>query len=186
MEHEQIHKKIGKNLQAIRKSRSLSLDQTAELTGVSKAMLGQIERGDTNPTISILWKIVNGLHISFTALIEDNESVAKVYRFKDVEPFVEEEGDYRAFPIVPYEQQKRFEIYTVEMERGIIHDSEAHFEGVEEYLLMMSGELRVHIQDEVFELKAGDALHFAADQPHRYENIADERTVYHSIICYPL
>lgn len=56
---EPIHKKIGKNLQEIRKSRGLSLDQVSEMSGVSKGMLGQIERGESNPTISVLWKIVD-------------------------------------------------------------------------------------------------------------------------------
>ncbi|MDF2663062.1 MAG: family transcriptional regulator, partial [Paenibacillus sp.] len=45
--------KVGKNLKSIRKSRDLSLDKLAELTGVSKAMLAQVERGDSNPTISL-------------------------------------------------------------------------------------------------------------------------------------
>ncbi|MGO4274411.1 helix-turn-helix domain-containing protein, partial [Paenibacillus sp. TAF58] len=66
---EPIHKMVGRKLLNIRKTRGLSLDQVADLTGVSKAMLGQIERGDSNPTISVLWKIVSGLQISFTSLI---------------------------------------------------------------------------------------------------------------------
>jgi transcriptional regulator with XRE-family HTH domain len=186
MDQEQIHKKIGKNLQNIRKARSLSLDQVADLTGVSKAMLGQIERGDSNPTISIIWKIVNGLHISFTSLIEDNIPKVTHIRLEEIEPFLEEDGKYRAFPVVPFEQKKQFEIYTVEIEVGCTHASEAHYEGVEEYILMITGALRLRIQDETYELKAGDAIHFSADQPHVYENIADEKTMYNTIICYPL
>lgn len=185
MDQELIHKKIGKNLQAIRKARSLSLDQVAELTGVSKAMLGQIERGDSNPTISILWKIVNGLHISFTSLIEEDEPKVNYIRFEDLEPFMEEEGQYRAFPLIPFDQQKKFEIYTVEMEAGCGHASEPHNEGVEEYILMMQGELELCINQETYRLKAGDAIHFSADQPHTYQNLADQKTVYHTIIFYP-
>lgn len=33
-------------------------------------MLSQIERGETNPTISTLWKITTGLKVSLTELIE--------------------------------------------------------------------------------------------------------------------
>ncbi|NBD26973.1 helix-turn-helix domain-containing protein [Paenibacillus glycinis] len=185
MEQEQIHKKIGKNLQAIRKSRALSLDQVAELTGVSKAMLGQIERGDSNPTISIIWKIVNGLHISFTSLIEDTKASVTHIRFEDLEPFVEEDGSYRSYPLVPFEQGKKFEIYTVELEPGVMHASEAHYEGVEEYILMVRGMLRLTVQDDVYELEAGDALHFNADQPHSYENLGSEKIVYYTVIHYP-
>ncbi|WP_127585491.1 helix-turn-helix domain-containing protein [Paenibacillus koleovorans] len=185
LEHEQIHKKIGRSLQAIRKARSLSLDQVADLTGVSKAMLGQIERGDSNPTISILWKIVNGLHISFTSLIEEDTPQVNLFRFKDVEPFEEEDGQYRAFLMVPFDQKRQFEIYTVEMEEGCSHTSEPHNEGVEEYILMTQGELEVTFHQETYVLSDGDAIHFSADQPHTYRNLAKSKTMYHTIIVYP-
>ena len=51
---------FAKNLKRIREDRKLSLDKVADLTGVSKSMLGQIERGDSNPTITTVWKIANG------------------------------------------------------------------------------------------------------------------------------
>ncbi|MFE5322707.1 helix-turn-helix domain-containing protein [Paenibacillus sp. NPDC056579] len=185
MEHDQIHKKIGRNLQAIRKARSLSLDQVAELTGVSKAMIGQIERGDSNPTISILWKIVNGLHISFTTLIEEETPRVTHIRFDELEPFWEEDGQYRAYPLIPFDQNKQFEVYTVEMDTGCAHESEPHNEGVEEYILMSQGELELAFQQETYRLQAGDAVHFTADKPHTYKNLSDGKTVYHTIIFYP-
>ena len=53
--------KIGEKLKSIRMARTLSLDDTAVLTGVSKPMLGQIERGQSVPTVTTLWKIATGL-----------------------------------------------------------------------------------------------------------------------------
>ena len=64
-----VQKTIAKNLLKIRKEKGLSLEKTAELTGVSKAMLGQIERNESNPTVSTLWKIAKGLKISFSSLL---------------------------------------------------------------------------------------------------------------------
>lgn len=58
---EQINLKIGEKLKSIRMARTLSLDDTAALTGVSKPMLGQIERGQSIPTVTTLWKIATGL-----------------------------------------------------------------------------------------------------------------------------
>ena len=43
----------------------MSLDQLAQLTGVSRAALSQIETRKTNPTIGVLWKIASGLGIAF-------------------------------------------------------------------------------------------------------------------------
>ena len=48
---------VAENLKRLREERKLSLDAVAKCSGVSKSMLGQIERGVTNPTISTLWKI---------------------------------------------------------------------------------------------------------------------------------
>ena len=61
---------IAHNAKAIREQRRLTLDAAAEATGVSRSMLAQIEKGDVNPTISVLWKIANGYKVSFTALME--------------------------------------------------------------------------------------------------------------------
>ncbi|MDZ7542587.1 helix-turn-helix domain-containing protein, partial [Clostridium perfringens] len=86
---EMIHQKIGRNLQEIRKSRGLSLDAVSELSGVSKGMLGQIERGESNPTISVLWKIVNGLRISFATLMEESSPTVTVVKMEDTTPLIE-------------------------------------------------------------------------------------------------
>ncbi len=51
---EQVSLKIGERLKEIRNTRQLTLDDVAELTGVSKPMLGQIERGQSSPTINIV------------------------------------------------------------------------------------------------------------------------------------
>ena len=66
---EQSIEVIAANLREIRDSRHLSLDQLSDLTGVSKSMLRQIETGRSSPTIATIWKIANGLRVSFTALL---------------------------------------------------------------------------------------------------------------------
>ncbi len=182
---EPIHKKIGRNLLAIRKNRSLSLDRVSELTGVSKAMLGQIERGESNPTISVLWKIVNGLHISFTSLIEEEPKSVSVVRIDELTPFEENNGQFRSYPLFPFDQNKRFEIYLVELSAGCTHESEPHNEGVEEYVFAVSGELRVTVQDETFEVQEGNAIRFNGDLPHWYVNRGNRPVKFLTLIYYP-
>ncbi|QIH78412.1 helix-turn-helix domain-containing protein [Macrococcoides canis] len=52
---------VSQNLMLIRKEQQLSLEKLASITSVSRAMLNQIEKGQSNPTISTLRKISNGL-----------------------------------------------------------------------------------------------------------------------------
>ena len=66
---ENINSVVADNLKRLRDERKLSLEATAKLSGVSKSMLGQIERGEANPTVSTVWKIAGGLKISFTDLM---------------------------------------------------------------------------------------------------------------------
>ncbi|TEB40949.1 XRE family transcriptional regulator, partial [Flavobacterium circumlabens] len=58
-----IHTIVAHNLSQYRTSQQLSLSTVSKLTGVSKTMLNQIENGQSNPTITTLWKIANGLHL---------------------------------------------------------------------------------------------------------------------------
>lgn len=177
--------KVGKNLKKIRKSRDLSLDKLAELTGVSKAMLAQVERGDSNPTVSLLWKIANGLRISVTALIAEETPEVTIVRFAETEPFTEDEGRYQAFPLFPFDAKTHFEVYTVKIEPGCNHQSEPHQEGVEEFVVVTEGSLELHIGDDVHEAGKGDAIRFNADQGHLYVNRSDAAVWLQVIIRYP-
>src|SRR3954467_3219435 len=60
---------VGANLKRLRVKRGLSLERLAKASGVSRAMLGQIELGQSTPTINIVWKIARSLAVPFSALI---------------------------------------------------------------------------------------------------------------------
>ena len=77
---------IGYNIKSIRERKKLTLDTAAKQTGVSRSMLAQIEKGDVNPTISVLWKIANGYKVSFTSLIDSHIDAPLLIRAEDVSP----------------------------------------------------------------------------------------------------
>ncbi len=62
---------IAGNLKRLRNERQLSLSKLSDICGVSKVMLGQIERGESNPTINTIWKIAGGLRVPYTSLIDE-------------------------------------------------------------------------------------------------------------------
>ncbi|RKP54466.1 helix-turn-helix domain-containing protein [Cohnella endophytica] len=182
---EPIHVKLGKNLKSIRNSRGYSLDKVADLTGVSKAMLAQIERGESNPSISIIWKIANGLHLSFTSLIEDQSPAISIVSAEDVDPLLEAGGAFRSYPLFPFNPHKQFEIYLVEMDPGCTNESEAHSAGVEEYVMMLEGSLEITFDGRVYPIHANHSLRFAADQPHIYKNNTQSIARFHALVYYP-
>lgn len=181
---ERLSANIAQNLSRIRKTRGLSLDKVAELTGVSKGMLSQIEKGVSNPTVSILWKIANGLQLSFTSLLEDRVQTVSIVS-RDQMPILEgEEGAFRSRPLFPFDARTRTEVFWVEMDPGCIHESDAHNEGVEEYLMIEYGSLDIEIAGVLYSVEQGQSIRFVASLPHRYINTSDKVTGYHAVLTY--
>ncbi|WKB36575.1 helix-turn-helix transcriptional regulator [Terrilactibacillus sp. S3-3] len=74
-----VGKRIGTNLRQFRVNKGISIEALAKQIGVSKLTLIKIEHGEANPTLSVIWKIANGLEIPVTALlsIESDVSIAR-------------------------------------------------------------------------------------------------------------
>ena len=69
-----VAKIVGESLRDIRRRQGHSLDSLALASGVSRAMLGQIETGKSVPTITVLWKIADALGVPVAQLISDPEA----------------------------------------------------------------------------------------------------------------
>ena len=105
-----INRNVSINLKRIRKSKKMSLDVVSEQTGVSKSMLGQIERGESNPTVAILGKIVSGLRVSFNDLVSVPQDEVYIVKKGSVEPSKESTDQYKVYTYFPYEEDRNFEI----------------------------------------------------------------------------
>lgn len=170
----QVNELIGNNLKRLREERGYSIGKLAEIVQVSKSMLSQIEKGETNPSVGTIWKIANGLKVSFTSLLNEEQSGIRVIKKDQLRAIEEKEEKYSLFPYFPYSPDKKFEIYTVELLGDAKHLSEAHVKGVEEYFIVTEGEFEVTLGIESIHLSKGDAITFTADQEHSYINLNNE------------
>ncbi|HMM20988.1 MAG TPA: helix-turn-helix domain-containing protein [Selenomonadales bacterium] len=175
---------IGANLAALRRQRGLSLDKVAELSGVSKAMIGQIERAESNPTVATLWKIASGLKVSFSELITEQRPRVELIRECAISPMIDSGDGMTVYPFFPFEQDRRFEIFVIDLAAGARHSSEPHEPGSEEYLLLTKGSLELAIGGETHALQAGDAIRYQADRPHAYHNPGRETARFQNLIYY--
>ncbi|MGG1633765.1 helix-turn-helix domain-containing protein [Paenibacillus sp. NRS-1760] len=182
---EDINYVLANNLKHLRELQKLSLDKVAEMTGVSKTMLGQIERGESNPTIGTVWKIANGLKVSFTSLINEPQSDTVIVRKNEIQTLTEDNGRFLLYPFFPFEEGRRFEMYSVDMEIGAYLSSESHREGTQEFLTVFEGELTVRVNNEEYTVKTGDSIRFTADTPHVYHNSGDCIVRISMVIYYP-
>lgn len=182
----QVKFNISKNINNVRRRRGLSLDKVSELTGVSKAMLGQVERGESTPTVNVLWKIATGLKVSFSSLLANREedNATLVLRRSEINPVNEENGQMRIYPQFIFDSNRGFEVFIIELEPGCSHRSDPHDEGVEEYISLIEGELEITLGEETFVLNQGDAIRYMANKKHIYRNLTDKLISFYHIIYY--
>ena len=169
MSHE-VNRMIGAKIKSIRAERKLSLEELSKLTEVSKAMLGQIERGVSSPTVSTLWKIATGLGVPFTSFVEEESPKFSKVNIEEVEPLFEDEGRYIVHTLFPTEPRRNFEVYSVTLNPGCTYTSPAHRNGVEEYVYVQRGEMNILVEGTEHVLISGDAFRFSADYEHTYGN----------------
>ena len=175
---------LSKNLQAIREDRNLSLDKLAELTGVSKSMLRQIEIGQSNPTITTIWKITHGLKIPFSALLKEHAKRTRLKSLKDEPPLSRDPVGYRIYPLVSFDPEQPFEIQYAEIGPGIRFDSEPHPGNAEEYVFVLNGEIVIDDGEHKSRVERDQFLHFQADCPHSYINFEKVTTTILMLISY--
>lgn len=176
---------IGERLKEIRTNRSLTLDDTAKITGVSKPMLGQIERGQSIPTITTLWKIATGLKVPLSSFLEEQQPEYNIVGLAQDAVISEDHGRMRAYPLFPYDPIRNVEIFYIEFDAGCEHISERHNDGVEEYILVQTGTLQLVLNGQEITLTQNQAIRFKADIPHGYNNPFDTTCTVYNIIFYP-
>lgn len=180
----EFHKIVAKNIYLYRKKNKISLEKLSKLTGVSTSSLNEIEKGNTIPSINTVWKISNGLKLSFSSLMSEAESDYIQVKKEDIVPVTENEGKYRVYPYFPFEKSKSFEFFYVELDPGATLNSEPHLAGSEESIILIEGQLEMHLENEVITLKERDALRFKSDIAHSYINNGNEITLISMVIDY--
>lgn len=179
-----INSAVAQNIKLAREQKKLTLDGAAALTGVSRSMLAQIERGDANPTVAVLWKIANGYKVPFTSLVEPPQECASLIRVSDAPPIREDGGRYLNYPVFCFDEHRQFETYRIVIAPGGGLTARPHLPGTEEYITVFDGAVEITAGEEAFSLSKGDSLRFRADIPHAYRNPGAEEAQLSMLIYY--
>ena len=169
---------IASNLKKIRKSRNMSLDMMAEETGVSKSMLGQIERGESNPTVSTIGKIVEGIKIAFDDLLYIPEEPATLIRDEEVPACRSHEGEYKIRILMPFNKNTNLEVYEFVIDPGI-RCTETMGTGFSyAYAAVAEGTLILHIDGRNYQVVSGENIRFSAESQYCFTNHGRGRLVF--------
>ncbi|WP_294148843.1 helix-turn-helix domain-containing protein [uncultured Clostridium sp.] len=180
-----LGKIIALNLKLLRTERNLTLGQLSKISGISKAMLSDIEKGGSNPTINTIWKVANGLNVPYTRLMEEIEKKATVIRKSDSMMQTDETKHYRVYCYFTSTPVRNFELFYVELDAESSNASIGHSVKAEEYIYVIQGELVLHTETEDYTLNEGDSLVFDSSIAHTYINSRNTLLTFMVVNFYP-
>jgi transcriptional regulator with XRE-family HTH domain len=176
---------VGANLRRLRTRRGLSLERLAQISGVSRAMLGQIELGQSAPTINVLWKIARALEVTFSALISARtQSGALVLRSSESKILTSKDRSFSSRALFPFDEPRRVEFYELRLSAGSVEDADSHPPGTSENLVVTAGTVEIDVAGDTHRLEAGDSILFEADTPHAYRNAGKSEAVMYLVMTY--
>ncbi|AXI48659.1 XRE family transcriptional regulator [Sulfitobacter sp. SK012] len=155
-------------LKEARRTQGLSLDGVAKLSGVSRSMVSQIERGESSPTIATLWNLTRALQVDFAGLLDGASGLAQIetLRAADV-PSIDNLGSGCRIRILsPPEEAGKHEVYELLIAQGGKLESKPHTRGAREHLSIVEGTVDVTSADATSRVTAGDTARYAADVAH--------------------
>ncbi|MBB3962968.1 MULTISPECIES: XRE family transcriptional regulator [Rhizobium] len=166
---------LGPLLQRQRKSRNLTLAQLSAVSGVSKSMLSQIERGQANPTFAVVWNLTRALKIDFADLLEGGTapvepSPIEIQSTAHTPEIRSDDGRCRLRILSPARMAGSTEWYEVEIQPGGILDSAPHAPGAFEHFTALTSGFEIASGGTTKDMKSGETARYPADVPHHIAN----------------
>jgi len=183
---EDLSIRVSKNLKALRQDKSLSLEKLAQLSGVSRTMLNQIELCKSTPSINILWKIAKALEVPFSVLLNPTTRESSVLiKQKDSKILSSRDGKFSTRALFPFEDAMRtHEFYELKLLPHSTERANAHNPGTIENIVVTVGSMELTVDNMYYKLDAGDAILFQADKPHVYHNPGAITSVMYLVMTY--
>jgi XRE family transcriptional regulator, regulator of sulfur utilization len=164
---------LGKTIQRLRKAYNLSLGELSEQSGVAKSIISQIERNETNPTLSTVIRLSRALDTTVDEVLRgETSSLFIEHQTKSGIPMLEsQDGLCRLAIVGPLSLVDNFQWYDFHAKPDGVLESEPHPQGTVEHLYIVSGELEITTGAETKTGKTGEALRYRADVPHKIVNV---------------
>lgn len=176
--------RLGARVRELRRGRELTLEELAERSGVSRAMISKLERGEKNPTLVVAAKLAEGFGVTLSQLVgmEEQREVVVVHRDRRIVMRDPETGFERQLLSPSFGGRGIEFIRNVIPEGSTSGEFPPHRRGVEEYIVVEKGRLKALIGGEEHVLEEGDAVYFEADVTHRFDNVGADECSYYLVI----
>ena len=156
---------VGERLRAARERIGLTLDQTADLSGLSKAHLSRLESAERQPSIAALLALSRSLGTPVSVLLGEDQDGSPLALSTKEAPRHQSRGLSIA-PCSGYSGSALLEALRITVDPDRPVTPPAQHSG-EEWLYVLHGVLRLEYDGEVHHLGPGATAHFDAERPHR-------------------
>lgn len=177
---------VGTRIKALREAMDLSLRDLSDRSGVSPAMLSQVERGATSPTLAVAGKIASGLDLSLSQLLRLDEAPHVVVSSAS-DHRLHERGGHRIEELTPPLPGLRADVSSHVLEPGSstggVGDAPMHEPGSRETAVVLEGRVVLAFGEDQYLLGPGDSVTFDADLPHHFENQSEDPTRFIAVIA---
>jgi transcriptional regulator with XRE-family HTH domain len=182
-----LDSRLAARLARLRSERGWSLDSLAERSGVSRATLSRLERGETSPTANLLGRLCTAYGRTMSRLLAETEAEApQLVRAADQATWVDPETGFRRRGVSPPAAGLDAELVDAVLPAGaVISYAAPGVQGLEQHIWMLGGELALTIGEIVHELRAGDCLRFRLFGPSRFAAVGPEEAHYALVVCRP-
>jgi transcriptional regulator with XRE-family HTH domain len=162
---------VGKNLRRLRKQHRLSLEELARQSGVSRAMLGQIEQGKSVPSIKTLWQVAQALGVSVSWFLEsgsESQVLLMAPATDSADKLAAGEGELRSLQQLGDGSRDGF--YELRLAPNAVLSLPASALARRINIVVSSGVLQVDIDDTTHQVLPREALQYEALDPLVWRN----------------
>ena len=178
-------REFGERVRQLRERADITLFQLSERSGVSRAMLSKVERGEKSPTIGVAKRIAHALNttLSFLTGTREERRTAMILPEKERPIFRDEETGFERHILSPVFAGSTTEVvYHHLPAKASTGPLPAYPAGTEKYVIVAQGEVVVKLTGTDYRLRKGDAFFFEADLEHAFENPTGRPSNYYLFI----
>jgi transcriptional regulator with XRE-family HTH domain len=184
---------LGSRIRQLRLEQSLTLQAVAGRARVSQSLISQVERGLASPSISTLRRIAGALDVPIAALFlggdmsgdENDRAGRRLVVRRHERKGLHVPRSKVVYELLTPDLNRKIEFIWIEYEPGAITHPEPMSHPGEENAVCLEGAVVVTIEQQEFDLSAGDSISFDSGRPHQVENRTNRRAVLVSAITPP-
>ena len=162
MDNQDYRQKLAARLAALRVQHNRTLEELSSASGISRATLSRIERGEVSPTAEVLNQLCSVYRMTMSRLLAEVEQAAdNLFRVGEQTLWRDELNGFERRMLLPPSNQFRCELIEGKLRPGAhIEYLNTPVQGLEQYIWLSAGGVTITVDTKTWTLKKGDSLRF--------------------------